>query len=235
MTKIMTVKGLDGKNGLDGRDGKDGINGVNGRDGKDGTNGRDGKDGLNAYELALKNGYVGTEVEFLNLNRALQDGVNGADGKNGIDGANGRDGADGKDGKDGINGIDGINGKDGKDGINGLNGIDGKDGINGIDGKDGANGADGQSAYDIAVKHGFEGTEEEYAMAHLKQEKTEVVAVSLAFKKFYDDYYKLIADRSEDVQVGDLVALMANDELKIYVRHNQGAGADKWCEIKKLV
>ncbi len=45
---------------LKGADGKDGINGINGK------NGIDGKDGLSAYEIAFKNGFVGTESEWLN-------------------------------------------------------------------------------------------------------------------------------------------------------------------------
>lgn len=62
-------------------------------------------------------------------------------------------------GIDGRDGIDGINGQDGKDGRDGVDGIDGRDGI---DGKDGINGVDGASAYEIAVEHGYEGTEEEW-------------------------------------------------------------------------
>lgn len=62
------VNGADGKDGLDGKDGKDGVNGVNGidgKDGKDGTNGADGVNGKSAYELALSNGYAGTEEDWL--------------------------------------------------------------------------------------------------------------------------------------------------------------------------
>lgn len=53
----------------------------------------------------------------------------------------------------GPQGEQGLPGEPGKDG---LNGVDGKDGINGIDGKD------GKSAYEIAVEHGFQGSEEEW-------------------------------------------------------------------------
>ena len=45
---------------LKGADGKDGKDGENGADGKD------GKDGLSAYEVALKNGFEGSEEEWLN-------------------------------------------------------------------------------------------------------------------------------------------------------------------------
>lgn len=47
--------------------------------------------GLSAYEVAVKNGFEGTEEEWL-------ESLKGADGK---DGTNGTDGADGKDGADG--------------------------------------------------------------------------------------------------------------------------------------
>ena len=135
-----------------------------------------GKDGKSAYEIAVENGFVGTEIEWL-------ESLKGADGKNVVDGAPGQDGIDGKNGADGQ---DGANGSDGKsayeiavaNGFTGtefewlvsLKGSDGKDGVNGkdgADGQDGINGADGKSAYIIAVEHGFTGTETEW-LASLK-------------------------------------------------------------------
>jgi hypothetical protein len=53
--------------------GKDGVDGKNGVDGKDGANGK------SAYEIAVDNGFTGTEQEWL-------ESLKGADGK---DGANG--------------------------------------------------------------------------------------------------------------------------------------------------
>ena len=50
----------------------------------------------------------------------------------------------------------------GEDGVDGKDGVDGVDGSDGKDGADGENGADGKSAYQIAVEHGFEGTESEW-------------------------------------------------------------------------
>lgn len=81
-----------------------------GADGKDGVNGQDGKDGLSAYEIAVNNGFTGTESEWLAS----------------LKGEKGDAGATGKDGTDGINGTDGTNGVDGK---NGKDGVDGKDGV----------------------------------------------------------------------------------------------------------
>ena len=60
-------------NSLKGADGKDGVDGKNGIDGANGKDGINGKDGLSAYEIALKNGFVGTESEWL-------DSLKGKDG-----------------------------------------------------------------------------------------------------------------------------------------------------------
>lgn len=38
---------------------------LKGKDGADGKNGADGKDGLSAYEIAIKNGFEGSEKEWL--------------------------------------------------------------------------------------------------------------------------------------------------------------------------
>lgn len=76
---LDSLKGTNGKDGTDGVDGKDGVDGVNGKDGADGRDGKDGvdgKDGLSAYEIALKNGFTGTESEWL---ESLK-GKDGADG-----------------------------------------------------------------------------------------------------------------------------------------------------------
>jgi hypothetical protein len=109
---LESLKGLDGKDGVNGKDGadglpgKDGIDGRNGADGQDGVNGSDGK---SAYEIAVANGFTGTESEWL-------ESLKGSDGRDGVDG---KDGADGQPGKDGI---DGQNGADGQDGVNGSDG-----------------------------------------------------------------------------------------------------------------
>lgn len=144
-----------------------------------------GKDGKSAYEIALENGFVGTETEWLESLKGAdgKDGINGKDGADGLPGKDGIDGKNGADGQDGVNGSDGMSayeiavangftgtefewlvslkGSDGKDGVNGKDGADGQDGIDGI------NGADGKSAYIIAVEHGFTGTETEW-LASLK-------------------------------------------------------------------
>lgn len=86
---LKNLKGVDGKDGVNGKDGCDGRNGVDGLPGKDGKNGadglpgRDGIDGINgsdgksAYIIAVEHGFSGTENEWLQS-------LKGADGKDGI-------------------------------------------------------------------------------------------------------------------------------------------------------
>ena len=144
------INGQDGKDGINGQDGKDGINGQDGKDGVDGKDGQNGKDGQDG-----KDGKDGDKVEI---------GANGNWFINGVDtgipaqGQNGKDGVNGTNGKDGVNGTNGKDGQDGKDGKDGKDGVDGKDGQNGL------------SAYEIAQKYGFTGTEEEW-LASLKGAK----------------------------------------------------------------
>ncbi len=104
---IETIKQARANCEFKGDEGKQGEKGKQGDPGKDGADGKDGTDGKSAYEVAVANGYSGTEAEWLEYLR-------------------GKDGADGVDGKDGVNGTDGT---DGKNGENGQDGADGKDGV----------------------------------------------------------------------------------------------------------
>ena len=85
----------------------DGVRALNGKPGKDGKDGKNGADGKSAYEVALQNGFEGTEPEWL-------ESLKGQDGKDGRNGVDGKDGKDGVDGENGMPGIPGIDGKDGK-------------------------------------------------------------------------------------------------------------------------
>lgn len=96
-----------------------------------------GVDGKSAFEIAVENGFVGTETEWLESLR-------------------------GKDGAMGPQGEQGPPGADGQPGRNGMDGSDGRDGIDGQPGKDGTDGTNGKSAFEIAVKNGFIGTETEW-------------------------------------------------------------------------
>ena len=83
---LESLKGVDGKDGVNGKDGCDGRNGVDGLPGKDGKSGADGlpgRDGIDgtdrksAYIIAVEHGFTGTENEWLQS-------LKGADGKDGI-------------------------------------------------------------------------------------------------------------------------------------------------------
>ena len=114
--------------------------------------------GKSAFDIAVENGFVGTEIEWLISLR----GTDGSDGKDGTNGQNGNDFKfsdftpsqlndlkvkgdpftfqdltpaqvilmKGTDGVNGANGANGTNGKDGKDGVNGTNGTNGINGKN---------------------------------------------------------------------------------------------------------
>ncbi len=61
-------QGLPGFDGVDGKDGTNGVDGEDGADGIDGTNGVDGEDGIDgksAYQIAVEQGFIGTEDEWL--------------------------------------------------------------------------------------------------------------------------------------------------------------------------
>jgi hypothetical protein len=128
-----------------------------------------GSTGLSAYQIAVNNGFVGTEVEWL----ASLQGINGVDGANGIDGLsayqiavnNGFVGTE----VEWLASLQGINGVDGANGIDGLSAyqIAVNNGFSGTEAQwlaslQGANGADGLSAYQIAVNNGFTGTETQW-------------------------------------------------------------------------
>ena len=79
---LASLKGKDGKDGINGRDGTNGIDGKDGHDGVNGVDGRDGKNGLSAYEIAVNNGFSGSEADWLESLKGLN-GFHGRDGTNG--------------------------------------------------------------------------------------------------------------------------------------------------------
>lgn len=145
-----------------------------------GVAGPRGEQGLSAYDIAKKNGYTGTEAEWLAYLKGEkgEKGDKGDTGATGPAGTNGKDGANGTDGKPGADGLsayelavkNGFSGNEtawleslkGEKGDTGAAGSDGKNGLNGVDGKDGL------SAYSIAVKNGYNGTEEEWVNKWLR-------------------------------------------------------------------
>ena len=88
----------------------------------------DGADGASAYEIAVKNGYTGTEAEWLSSLK----GEKGDSGEQGIQGIQGEKGDTGEQGLQGIQGEKGEKGDTGAAGKDGMNGTDGKDGADGF-------------------------------------------------------------------------------------------------------
>lgn len=139
-----------------------------------GQDGIIGSDGKSAYELAVKNGYTGTETEWLT---SLQ-GNPGQDGKDGINGINGIDGTNGVDGKSAYQlWLDQGNTGNETDFLESLKGKNGEPGQNGAPGENGLPGIDGKSAYQSALDNGFTGTELEW-LESLKGEDGTGVSVS---------------------------------------------------------
>lgn len=192
---LASLRGPQGPQGEPGPAGKDGHDGSDGQQGPAGEPGQPGKDGDSAYQVAVKNGYQGTESQWLASLR-------GPEGPQGPQGEPGQSGKDGKDGQQGPQGVPGAPGKDAvlpkinayamsepygaipgvfvltsgdswnftfsiPEGKPGEQGPEGKQGPAGNPGQAGEPGKDGKSAYQIAQDHGFKGTEEEW-LASLK-------------------------------------------------------------------
>lgn len=88
---------FDGKNGENGEDGYTPVKGIDyfdgepGKDGNDGEPGADGQDGKSAYQIAIENGFEGSEKEWLESLKGEQ-GEPGENGSDGLPGLNGDDG-----------------------------------------------------------------------------------------------------------------------------------------------
>lgn len=113
-----SLKGDKGDPGTDGAPGKDGQDGAGGRDGSDGL---DGIPGASAYEIAVKNGYTGTETQWLQ-SLVGDTGATGATGPQGPKGDTGAAGATGPQGPKGDIGLTGPQGPKGDTGAQGLKG-----------------------------------------------------------------------------------------------------------------
>ena len=122
-----------------------------------------GADGDSAYQVAVNNGFIGTEEAWL---ESLQgtNGVDGINGTNGLDGVKGDTGATGATGAQGEQGLQGVKGDTGAQGEQGLQGLQGEQGIQGVQGETGAT---GYNAYQVAQVNGFDGTITEW-LASLK-------------------------------------------------------------------
>lgn len=114
--------------------------GLQGEKGDPGENGADGAPGKSAYEVAVDNGYQGTETEWLN---SLKMGPKGDKGDKGDPGEPGKDGVDGEKGDPGAVGPAGPKGEKGEKGDQGIQGPPGKDGAKGDPGTVGPKGDPG--------------------------------------------------------------------------------------------
>lgn len=94
---------------------------AQGDKGDTGESGANGIDGASAYDVAVKNGFEGSETEWLAS-------LHGAKGDPGERGEKGEKGDSGEQGLQGVPGEKGDPGEPGKDGVNGIDGKDGADG-----------------------------------------------------------------------------------------------------------
>lgn len=94
--RIVTEYVAAHKEELKGEKGDKGDPGTPGSDGLDGT---DGDNGASAYDIAVANGFEGTEQEWL-------ESLKGSDGADGANGADGKDGTNGTDGYTPVKGTD---------------------------------------------------------------------------------------------------------------------------------
>jgi hypothetical protein len=88
-------QGPSGPQGLAGADGTDGLDGSDGPQGPQGPAGADGEDGDSAYQIAVANGFIGTELQWL-------DSLVGPEGPQGEQGIQGIQGIQGEVGPQGI-------------------------------------------------------------------------------------------------------------------------------------
>lgn len=106
-----------------------------------------GADGKSAYEIAIDNGFEGTESEWL----ASLKGPPGADGKDGKDGADGPPGPQGPAGEKGDKGGPGEQGPEGPAGPPGELGAQGPQGVQGVPGEQGPPGEPGADGFSPTV------------------------------------------------------------------------------------
>lgn len=110
-------------------------------------NGVPGTPGASAYEVAVANGFVGTQTQWLASLHGV-DGTNGTAGTDGVDGLSAYEVAQ----QSGFVGTQ-------------AEWLASLKGSNGTDGVDGSQGNPGSSAYEVAVANGFVGTESAWLLS----------------------------------------------------------------------
>ncbi len=191
-----------------GADGIDGLKGDKGEDGKDGDKGEKGEKGDNGVgieEIKITDGELsikltnGTTLELGN-----------------IKGADGAKGEKGDDGKDGVKGDKGDNGLTPFINDEGNWQIGNED--TGIK-AEGVNGAKGDSAYDIAVKNGFDGDENAW-LASLKGVQGEKGETGAAGKDG-------VGITKAEINTDDELVLTFSDKSSINLGNIRGPKGDK--------
>ncbi len=114
-----------------------------------------GADGKSAYDIAVDNGYTGSQSQWLAS-------LKGDKGDVGATGAQGAQGVKGDKGDVGATGAQGAQGVKGDKGDVGATGAQGAQGVKGDKGDVGATGAQGKSAYEVAVDNGYNGTAQDW-------------------------------------------------------------------------
>ncbi len=109
-------KGATGSTGPTGPKGDTGPPGAQGPKGDTGAAGKDGADGKSAYEVAVENGYVGTELQWL-ISLKGETGPQGERGPQGVAGPKGDKGDTGERGATGPAGAKGAKGETGPKGV----------------------------------------------------------------------------------------------------------------------
>ena len=133
----------------------------------EGVLGPRGPEGKDAYSVAVKNGFSGSEEEWLKSLKGEQ-GPKGDEGQQGPMGPQGPRGDKGDTGERGPQGVAGPQGPQGPEGERGRDGANGQDGLNGVN---------GLSAYEIALKNGFVGTEKQW-IQYLAQNKSLIDSIA---------------------------------------------------------
>lgn len=178
--------------GPQGEQGPQGIQGVPGEQGPQGETGAAGADGDSAYDIAVAEGFVGTEAEWL-------DSLVGAQGPQGETGETGAAGPDGLSAYE-VAVIEG--------GFIGSE-VEWLASLVGEQGDPGAAGPEGDSAYQVAVDNGFVGTQEEWLATLVGPEGPqgvpgEVQFVDLAAVATSGDYADLTGTPAIPANVTDL-------------------------------
>ena len=143
-------QGIAGTNGNDGATGPQGIQGLIGATGLQGPQGVAGTNGSSAYQVAVANGFIGTEAQWL---LSLK-GLTGAIGAAGTNGTNGATGATGPVGPIGLTGATGTPGAQGPQGVQGPAGPQGPIGLTGPAGTNGNSLPNGNSTGDLLSWNG---------------------------------------------------------------------------------